>query len=153
LVVDESGKAEAQAETVLRVVKDDEWCDVYKEATGTVYLSSGSASGEAYTAEGVYDETLLRSVGDPAVPMYSAISVEGNEMYISTYTVNDEGETVAYQRFGIMHAEEARSVSLWAVAFCCIGIVVLIGGVIVADILTDKEIKKNNLQQGDEITR
>lgn len=129
--------------------------DLYTNPNGTVYINSGTASGwKTFVPVESYDKELIE-LSDKGMIMYTAITVDGNKMIVSTYTLDGKFNSVPYYSFGIEKTgdggiasgtiscggEGTRSMPIWGVILLCVLGVMVLGGVTVVIILFVKKRK------------
>ena len=147
---------------------DGQEYEVYSQPNGPVYINSGSASGWKLFQPVPYDATLIDKVEKGEV-MYTAITIDGDDLIVETYTIDGNYASVPYHSFGITknkldgdpisgdnngnHGNNgndkptdptAQSLPAWAIALIVVGSVIVAGGIAAAVILIVKKHKKTN---------
>ena len=87
------------------IFHDNLTVDAMVNPDGTVYVISGASGVKSYVQndETVTDEYFPRAVKTSAVdnPIYSAITIDGNNLFFKAYTVDENGNTTEIDSFGI----------------------------------------------------
>lgn len=137
--------AEEQAE--MRTVNGLD-VETYLSPKGTLYLNSGSASGSKYyTPNANYDPNLIVKANNPNTLMYTAITIDGNSLVVSTYTMDNDFNSVPYHNFAVLHGENVSGGLLaWQIALITVGSVLVTAGVTVGIVFGLKR-KKSSKQK------
>lgn len=149
-------------------VYDGQQYKFYSQPNAPVYINSGGASGWKLFKPVPYDTSLIDKVEDGEV-MYTAITIDGDDMLVSTYTIDGNFASVPYHSFGITKSKingkpidnpnggntgngneqptEPTNTGLpaWAIALIVVGSVIVAGGIAAAIVLVLK--KRNKFKE------
>ena len=120
--------------------------ETYLSPRGTTYLNSGSASGSKYyTPNSGYNPNLIVKTNNPNTLMYTAITVDGNSLLVSTYTMDNDFNSVHYYSFAILHEGVAGGGLLaWQIALIVVGATLSAAGIVTCAIVLAKKSKRKN---------
>lgn len=117
--------------------------EAYKNASGPIYLNSGSSSGSKYYDVVSYNEQTMpiEKAYGAKNPMYTAFEIEGNTLFSNVYEVID-GQAVLYDTFALCKSENNFNYT----SLIIIGTAILLAGGIFATIMVIK--KKGEKKHG-----
>lgn len=163
-----SGELVEQAATKTKYKRDynGQSYEFYSQPQGTVYINSGSASG--WKLFNVVDHnTDLIDLADKGYVMYAAITIDGDDLVVDTYTIDGNFASVPFNSFGITKSKingdpissgdddnnggdkeptnpTQNTLPAWAIALIVVGSVLVVCGVVIAVIFVMKKRKKSD---------
>lgn len=149
--LDESGEVVSRAtvtESVLKSYNGGTY-DFYDDPKGTIYIDIGSPSGwKNFPPVSDYPKDLIDKAGQGTV-MYTAVSIEGDNLFVHTYTLDGKFESVPYYAFGVTKTSEWEApvdnngkFPTWAIVLIVAGGVLVVGGSVGATLLILKSKNK-----------
>lgn len=124
--------------------------DFYNNPNGTIYINSGSASGwKVFNPVQNYPTDLIEKA-DKGTVMYTAVTVDGENLFVHTYTLDGKFESVPYYSFGVAKTalnnsnDTTAMLPVWALTLIIVAsVLIVICAVILATVFILKSKRKN----------
>lgn len=127
--------------------------DFYDNPNGTIYINSGSASGWKVFKPVIGYPTDLIEKADNGTVMYTAVTVDGDNLFVHTYTIDGKFASVPYYSFGVTKTANGGNSGgsgdvrfpVWAVILIIVASVLVVGGAVTVTLLVLKLKNKKSM--------